>query len=373
MTAMSSSSFSLLLLSLLPFLAQVPSALPFLIVGQGLAGTAVAWRLWEQGLPFLIVDPDEPQTSSKVAAGLITPITGMRLNLSWRIDTLLPEAQTFYEAIEARLGGRFYHSVPHVRLFKNERELKIWSTRREDPALQPWLDSQAPAPLVDPTHVYGELGGFQQRPAGWLDTAAYLAASREHFKSLGMWLQDTVAEEDLDVSPDRVRWQGRDFSHVILCRGWLESRGERYFPWLKFDAARGVIVTLTIGAEFAEHRILNRGGWMLPRPDGTWRAGSTYEFDFDRPLEPSVEEVRAKLSGLLRTPFEITSAQAGIRPIIKRHYGAVGSHPRYPRVAVLNGLGSKGVLRSPAFARMLVDHLMDRAPLEAAVDVLSHE
>ncbi len=48
---------------------------PILIVGQGLAGTAVAWQLWERGVPFLVVDPNEASTCSKVAAGLVTPIT----------------------------------------------------------------------------------------------------------------------------------------------------------------------------------------------------------------------------------------------------------------------------------------------------------
>ena len=67
-----------------------------LIIGGGLAGTTLAWRLHERGLPFLIVDRDEPGTSSKIAAGLVTPLTGMRMNLSWRYDILHPEAVAFY-------------------------------------------------------------------------------------------------------------------------------------------------------------------------------------------------------------------------------------------------------------------------------------
>ena len=59
-----------------------------LIIGGGLAGMALAWRLHERGVPFLIVDRDEPLTSSKVAAGLVAPITGLRLTLNWRYDTL---------------------------------------------------------------------------------------------------------------------------------------------------------------------------------------------------------------------------------------------------------------------------------------------
>jgi len=45
-----------------------------------------------------------------------TPITGRRLNLSWRIHTLLPEAHAFYQRVEEQLGEKFYHPLPTVRL-----------------------------------------------------------------------------------------------------------------------------------------------------------------------------------------------------------------------------------------------------------------
>jgi glycine/D-amino acid oxidase-like deaminating enzyme len=38
-------------------------------------------------------------------------------------------------------------------------------------------------------------------------------------------------------------------------------------------------------------------------------------------------------------------------------------------VLILNGLGSKGVLRAPFFSRMLVEHVLDGTPIEAEVDV----
>lgn len=65
-----------------------------LIIGQGLAGTALAWQLCQQGVPFILVDEHLPDSSSKVAAGLITPITGMRLNLGWRIAELIPDRKS---------------------------------------------------------------------------------------------------------------------------------------------------------------------------------------------------------------------------------------------------------------------------------------
>ncbi len=49
----------------------------FLIVGQGLAGSLLAWELMQRGAKVLIVDNGMPN-ASQVAAGLINPITGMR-------------------------------------------------------------------------------------------------------------------------------------------------------------------------------------------------------------------------------------------------------------------------------------------------------
>ena len=343
---------------------------PVLIVGQGLAGTAVAWQLWEQGVPFLIVDPHERETCSKVAAGLVTPITGIRLNLSWRFGELLAEARAFYQRIGERLQRSFYHETPHVRLFKEAREVELWKTRSLDPALQPWIETNPPQPLINHEVFNADLGGFQQRDAGWLDTASYLEASRQFFLDLHQWKQGVVDEAALEIKPHAVIWQGRQFSQVILCKGW-QQEGSRFFDWLKFKSARGVILTLR--AEIDEQRILNHRCWMQPRSNGEWRAGSTYDFDFSAPLDPWIAKIKQTVSGFLRVPHEVTEARAGIRPILRGREITLGSHPAHPRLAVLAGLASKGTLRSPAFARKLVEHLLEGCPLENEVDVASND
>jgi glycine oxidase len=342
-----------------------------LIVGQGLAGTALAWRLWERGTPFLIVDPNEAETASKIAAGLVTPVTGQRLNLSWRIYALLPEALEFYRHVEEKLGAKFYHPTDCVRLLNDDREAAWWEERKKRGELLPWLRPEDGAPLVSEEHFHGERGGFVQKNAGWLDTAAYLQSSRDFFKGLGCLRELRVEEEELEPTDDAVQWRGESFATVVFCRGWREQEAQRFFPWLKFGSARGVVASLK--AELSEQRIINRGAWLLPRGPGEWRAGSTYEFDLSRPMEESIAELREKLGALLRGPFEIGEAQRAVRPIIKHRPLILGRHPAQARVCVLNGLGSKGVLRAPFFARMLVEHLLDDKPLEPVVDVRSND
>jgi glycine/D-amino acid oxidase-like deaminating enzyme len=157
---------------------------------------------------------------------------------------------------------------------------------------------------------------------------------------------------------------------AVFCRGADERGNARFFPWLPWQCARGVIATVKAGV--VEERIVARDGWMLPRDAGTWRAGSTYDWDLDAPVEPSIEALRGKVAGLLRVPFEMVDTQAGVRPILRDRVAAVGRHPAHPNVAMFNGLGSKGALQAPLYSRMLVEHLLDGARLDEVVDVASH-
>ena len=71
----------------------------FIIVGQGLAGTLLAFALEEQGKTFCIVDDLNEYAASRKAAGIINPITGRRYVKSWNYDELEKEFVPFYEKL----------------------------------------------------------------------------------------------------------------------------------------------------------------------------------------------------------------------------------------------------------------------------------
>ena len=335
-----------------------------LIIGGGLAGTTLGWRLHERGLPFLIVDRDEPLTSSKVAAGLVTPITGMRLSLSWRFGELSPEALAFYRSLESKLGTRFYHEVPIVQLLASEKAVTQWQKRRDQIEVQPYLKAPEPGPLVNQAIFANPHGGFVQQHSGWLDTAAYLSASQRYFESLGSWQRG-------ELTPDEVASRiGKDFTHAVFCIGWEAAR-HPWFDWVPFQSARGTVLQVSADTG-GETRVVNNGCWLLPRGDGSLRVGPTYELNFDQPHTPAPEIIAAletRLRGLLKTPYTITGSQTGVRPIIARREALIGIHPARPGIAFLNGLGSKGVLRAPWVARQLTEHLLDGKPIEPELDL----
>src|SRR5687767_11017800 len=67
-----------------------------LIVGQGLCGTMLSWFLHKEGKSYVVVDNGSENSSSKVAAGIINPVTGRRYVRSWMVEAFMDFAQLTY-------------------------------------------------------------------------------------------------------------------------------------------------------------------------------------------------------------------------------------------------------------------------------------
>jgi glycine oxidase len=347
------------------------SSLKVLIVGQGLAGTALAWSLQERGVSFTIVDREEAVTSSKIAAGLLTPITGMRISLSKGYDEHWPMAVAFYRRLETGLRASFLHEVPHVRLFKNEVERTRWSGKCARDEFQAYVTHE---PLgLDGEVFHQPLGGLGMMRSGWLDTLLYLAASRRFFMDSGWYVTGDVTPDAMTRKDQVILWEGREFTHVAWCIGWQAAR-HPWFDWLPFKSAKGTI--LRVAAEVGEEtRVIHHGCWMVPLGAAMLRVGSTYDTQFTEAhatSEHDVAALRGRLDRAIQVPYEVREQQSAVRPIIGAQQTLVGRHPAWDNVLFLNGLASKGAVRAPFYARLMVNHLLDGSPLPTESDVRSN-
>lgn len=151
----------------------------FAIVGQGLAGTTLAWSLLRRGRSVVVLDAGRDGTSSRIAAGLLTPVTGKRLAVSWRWDELYPAAVAFYRSVEAETGCSFFHQRSALRLFADEAERNEYRKREPNILRGRVRLTDAPDAFAAP------FGGFEMPDAARLDVPRYLDASRDHFRAQG--------------------------------------------------------------------------------------------------------------------------------------------------------------------------------------------
>ncbi|MGE5447336.1 MAG: FAD-dependent oxidoreductase, partial [Bacteroidales bacterium] len=56
-----------------------------IIVGQGLAGTLLAFELLKLGQSFVVIDQPGIIKASSVAAGIINPVVFRRMTKSWHV------------------------------------------------------------------------------------------------------------------------------------------------------------------------------------------------------------------------------------------------------------------------------------------------
>jgi len=339
-----------------------------LIVGQGLAGSLLAWHLIERGERVLVVDRDELNTSSKVAAGLVTPLAGARFNLPEGLETRLDCARAFYWKHEEQSGQTFFHHRRIARLFQNETEKTAWENRLANEG-ERYARFHEPL-TVDPTHFPAPHGGFEMKEGGWLDVPSFLEYTRQSLLERAAYAIGRVDSDDIALEDAGVRWKNVTASKVIFCEGWRGNQN-RFFDWVPMNAALGDILDLEIPELAREGRIINSGGWLIPVGGGRFRAGSNYrhQFESESPDEGGKAEVLAKLGKITPVDPIVRGHRAAVRPVIRRSRVFLGTHPAHHQVAFFNGLGSKGVLNGPWFAGQLVAHLLDGTALPAESDI----
>lgn len=340
-------------------------------MGQGLAGSVLAWHLSEKGQRLLVVDRDEPDTSSKVAAGLVTPLAGARFNLPDGLETRLDYARAFYWKHEEASGATFFHHRRIARLFQSEAERTAWNARLEKEG-ERYARFHEPL-AIDEARFHAPHGGFEMKEGGWLDVPAFLEYTRQALLERAAYAIGQVKSADVILEDDGIRWKNVSASRVVFCEGWRGNQN-RFFDWIPMNAALGDILDLEMPELEEEGRIISRGGWLIPQGGGRFRAGSNYRHQFTstEPVESGKAEVLEKLGRITPVTPRVVGHRAAVRPVIRRSQVFLGVHPAHRRVAFFNGLGSKGVLNAPWYAAQLAGHLLDGTPLPADADLANN-
>jgi glycine oxidase len=312
------------------------------IVGQGLAGTCLAWSLWKRDTSFKLLDQGVGG-SSRIAAGMINPVTGKNFEPSWRIGDFLPEALDFYTEVEKELSQKIWYPLPVLRLARSEKEWDKIVSKLDALDVIPWVLGKVPAPA-------GWIGAVEVRGGGRLDTPMFLDRSRDFFERRGRFELSKVSFDD---------------HNMIRCEG---ASGLLTGKYGLHRCAKGEILTIRANDWDEKHIRIGAGGWLVPQGGGIFRVGSTYEWnELDhKPTETGrakVEEIASLLGGSV---FEVMSHEVGIRPILRRSQPMIG--PLANGGWIFNALGSKGSLYAPGMANRLSRWLLDGIEPEQDVD-----
>jgi glycine/D-amino acid oxidase-like deaminating enzyme len=342
----------------------------FLIIGQGLAGSLLAWELIQRGCKVVIIDNGR-ENASQAAAGLINPVTGLRFVKSDDVDDLLPVARQYYSKLSAFFQQSFYTDKPMLRIFRSEAESKHAQKRLNDLKYKNYLGAITASGNTIP-FLETPFGFIEQKQTGYLLTRPVLGCLREFFIAKGCYRLAEFDDRDIQLEPS-LRWRDISPRRIIFCTGHHASRS-RWFSWLPFRPAKGEILTLTHTGELPDN-ILNYGNWLIPLTDRQIRIGAT--FDRDSLNTDTTDTARDYLLTTLKQiapALETTliNQQAGIRPCTQDRSPFIGYHPRHPQIAVFNGFGAKGSLQIPWYSQRFADSLLNSARLPPSCNIQRH-
>ena len=117
--------------------------------------------------------------------------------------------------------------------------------------------------------------------------------------------------------------------------------------------------------------------FMVPLGNHMFIVGATYNWE-DKTVDLTPEgqaELEEKLQSFLKLPYRIVDYKAGIRPTVSDRRPLLGKHPQHPQLAILNGLGTRGIIYAPALAEILFNHLENDQDLDPDLHItrFSHD
>lgn len=340
----------------------------YLIVGQGLSGSILAFELLTKGKSVVVVDEGLSSSASKVAAGLYNPIVFKRLTKSWMVDELLEAALKFYTKLEEKLEIKVHHQRQIVKLFASDEEKNFWFKKAATIELQNYLES-SPATDIPETIIHAKFGAATVKQAGNILPQLLIAEIRQFLVKNDSFIESKFDFESIHFNSETVRWKEVVAKKIIFCEGYSAIHNP-YFNWLPFVLTKGETLTIRID-NFPLSKVVNKGVFILPLGNNIYKVGATYDWNdlSEAPTERGKQEILEKLNQVLRIPFEILDHQAGIRPTVKDRRPILGIHPQHPQLAIFNGMGTKAALIAPYFANQMLNFLEGKCELNEEVTI----
>ena len=338
-----------------------------LIIGQGISGTFLSWYLRKQGVDFLVVDNNYVNAPSRVAAGVINPVTGRRLVTVWMAEQLFPFAWQAYNEIGDELGITVISQKNILDLFPNPfmRESFLKKIEEGDQYVSLYEEHDRLGEYFNYEFGCGEI-----KPVYTAHIDSLLPAWRKELARTKNLLEENFDLTQLDISGNSVRYKDITADKIIFCDG-PGCADNPYFNKLPFAANKGEALVVEIPGLPNTH-VYKKSMLLVPlqQKDHFW-IGSSYAWDFEN-ADPSAEfreSTLAILKNWLRVSHKLVEHRSGLRPATLERRPFAGLHPVHTQVGILNGMGTKGCSLAPFFAKQLADHLLHDTPIAKDADV----
>ncbi|MBE3603528.1 glycine oxidase ThiO [bacterium] len=350
------------------------------IVGGGISGGAIAWRLAREGVAVIVLERGRlGREASWAAAGMIAPqaeaqspgvffdlcMAGRRV-FDATVDRLTVESGVDPEYDPQGILYLALDESEHAELIARARWHRECGATVEE--LSP-AEARRLEPAISPTTVHALHFPDNRRLDNRKLTQAYIAAAiaagaefRENSRvdaiaTAGGRAIGVVLDDGGRIDADLVIIAAGSWSHEI--RG-LEQDRVRLFP------VRGQILCFEARPRLLGPALFSLRGYLVPRRDGRILAGSTMEeAGFDKSVTlAGIEKIARGAAAMAPAIGELRfrEAWAGLRPATRDLLPVLGPSPSVPNVIWATGHYRSGILLSALTGETIADLVAGRKP-----------
>lgn len=327
-----------------------------IVVGAGIIGRSVAWRLAQRGAAVRLVDPDPSRSAAIVAAGMLAPVTEAHFGEEERLGFHLESARR-WPRFAAELAAESGHDAGFLdcgtlavaRDSDDMAVLRRVGDYLEELGLEAEPLSAAALRRLEPALAPRVRGGLRVPGDHQVDPRRALAALRVAGERLGVQEQPVAA---VQVEAHRVTLDGGtslQADAVVVCAGWAIAD----LVDLPIRPVKGQLLRLaaTESAVMPTHVLRGLEVYIVPRPGGEIVVGATSE-----EIGPDTTVTAGAVRRLLEEAWELVpgldearlvETSAGLRP------ASPDGEPILDTIAgvhVAAGHHRSGVLLAPATA-----------------------
>ena len=328
-----------------------------LIIGSGLAGSTLALELIQRGHIVQVIDNLAPNSSSRVAAGIINPVVPKGVKKTWQYQEIFPAVFEYYRNFESLLGAKFVFEYPMLQIHANDNERHEWRKRGEVNEIKDILTPEGDNTIVN--------------NCGRLDVLQFLTATQNALEKNHQFATEQFKHSDLIfIKSGMMEYHGNQFDDVVFCEGIAVTHNP-WFNYLFFDPTGGDILTVKIEG-LSNDKIIKQKQWIVPtQQKDVFLLGSTFHkksiSEVADPMDAKFLLERAELiTGKLVT---LIKHQRAVRPTVQNRRPYLGRHQTYKNLSIYNGLGAKGSALCSWLSPMMADFITYNTPLNEEVDI----
>ena len=113
----------------------------FIIVGQGIAGTVLAFEILKRNKTVHLIDKVQENSASRIALGIYNPLVLKWFTKSWKADIQLNSLQRFCNDFEEKFSVKINHKKNIHKFLNSNYSINNWFEKQASPNRRAFMDN----------------------------------------------------------------------------------------------------------------------------------------------------------------------------------------------------------------------------------------